>query len=225
SAEILARKLLAGDGLKIGVDVGRLDRVRRAIVADVVKQRLAGQLLHAAHDARKSRIGERHFVTHTALAAEAKAQLRTAHAHLPLAQRRQAERSVLARILLVADANESTLQQTHHGGEHLLARQAGPRQIARHLPANARQGAAECREPRVLVGVAHLAPTLVIAVLFTPARIAPARLQMAIVVRANPHIGPGRRNHQRADARQRGAVADRAAIRAEITKSVAGSYP
>src|SRR5581483_3069395 len=36
-AEILARKLLTGDGLEIGVDVGRFDRMRRTIVADVVK--------------------------------------------------------------------------------------------------------------------------------------------------------------------------------------------
>src|SRR5690606_25461542 len=43
-------------------------------------------------------------------------------------------------------------------------------------------------------------PALVIAVLLAALRVAARGLQVAVLVRANPHIGPGRRDAQRPDA-------------------------
>src|SRR5439155_17669639 len=105
------------------------------------------------------------LVVHAALAAEAEEELAASHAHLAFAQRREAERGVLPRVLLVADADARGLEQAHHGGKHFLARQTGKGEVAAHLPPDARQRASEGDHPAVLVFVARFAPARVIAVL------------------------------------------------------------
>ena len=67
--------------------------------------------------------------------------------------------------------------------------------------------------------VAHLAPARMIAVLLAPARVAAGGLQVAVRVGADPHLGPGRRDRQRADAPQRLGIADRRAVRADGSRS------
>ena len=60
---------------------------------------------------------------HAALAAKLETHVGAVHLRVAVAQRRQAERTVLAGVLFVADANQRLLEQLHDRGEHLLARQ------------------------------------------------------------------------------------------------------
>ncbi len=48
-------------------------------------------------------------------------------------QRRQAKRAILPGVLDVADADQRIVEQAHHRGQDLLAGQARPGKIARHL--------------------------------------------------------------------------------------------
>ena len=98
-----------------------------------------------------------------------------------VAQRRQAERAVVARVLLVADADERRLQQAHDGRQHLAPGQARQPQVGGDAPREARAARAPNAIMRlVLVLVALLAPARVIAVLLAAARVAPGRLEVAV---------------------------------------------
>jgi hypothetical protein len=59
-----------------------------------------------------------------------------------------------------------------------------------------------------------------IAVLFAVARVAARRLQVAIRIRANPNVGPGRRNHERFDSSQNPGIADYLAIGIKVTEAI-----
>jgi hypothetical protein len=88
-----------------------------------------------------------------------------------VAQGGQAEGAVLAGVLLVADADQGRFEQAHDGGQHLAARQAGPRQVPLDAGANCRQGQAEGDHAVVLDLVARLPPARVVAVLLAAAGI------------------------------------------------------
>ena len=113
-------------------------RVSPALV-EVLEQLVAGQVAHAPHDRRELAVAQRDSVLHAALAAEAEPHRRAVHAHLARAQRGEAEGVVGARVLLVADADARGLEQAHDGGEHLVARQAGEREVLADAAADARQ--------------------------------------------------------------------------------------
>ena len=68
--------------------------------------------------------------------------------------------------------------------------------------ADQRQRPAEDQHLAVFRLVAHLAPARVIAVLLAAALVAPGRLDVPVRVGTDPHLGPGRRDDQRADAFQ-----------------------
>ena len=65
-----------------------------------------------------------------ALAAELEAHRRAAHLGVMDAHRGQADRSVLARVLFVADADQRLLQQRDDGGQYFLATQAAQREVS-----------------------------------------------------------------------------------------------
>ena len=70
---------------------------------------------------------------------------RAFHLDVRIAQGREAVALVLLRVVVVADADQRGLEQVHHGGQHLLARQAAQR----HVLGDARRGspAAPARTP------------------------------------------------------------------------------
>ena len=125
----------------------------------------------------------------------------------------QAEALVVARVLGIADPDERGLEQTHHGRQHPLARQAWAAQVGIHARPDLRQCPREHQDPVELVGIADLPPLLVVAVLLAPARIASGRLEMAARMRADPHGGPCRRDRQPAQPRQLLALGDHAPLR------------
>src|SRR5207244_11840452 len=65
-----------------------------------------------------------------ALAAEGEVQLRALHLDVPPAQGRQAERAVLARVLVVADADQRLVEEHHDGGEDLAPGEVARAQVA-----------------------------------------------------------------------------------------------
>ena len=60
-----------------------------------------------------------------------------------------------------------------------------------------------------------------VAVLLAASGVAARRLDMAVGLGADPHVGPGRRDRELADALQRGRVAHGFAVRLEIDESLA----
>jgi hypothetical protein len=112
----------------------------------------------------------------------------------------------------------------HHGREHLGLRQSAQRHVPRQLRPDRRQGARELQHAFVLGALAHFAELGVVLVLLAAARIAPGRLQVAVGTRADPHVGPGRRDRQLADALQRGFVVHRAAAVVEVLPAAVGVH-
>src|SRR5438105_10580734 len=66
--------------------------------------------------------------------------------------------------------------------------------------------------------VPHLAPAMMVAVLLTPFRVTPRRLNVSIWPGAYPYIGPGRWYTERANTLQLFLVVYWFAIKADITK-------
>ena len=85
------------------------------------------------------------------------------------------------------------------------------------MAANARQGLAERDHFVVLGRVADFAPARVIVILLAAAGVFADGLNVAVSQRANPHVGPRRRNNERANTKERLRVANQLIARADIT--------
>src|SRR5258708_34312196 len=134
------------------------------------------------------------------LAAEVEFDAAAPDPGMAIAQGGQPEALVLTSIFGIPDTRERDLEQADEGGEDALTRQASKREIRLDAGADARQDAGEEQHAPVLRLVAHAAPARMIAVLLAAPRIAPDRLNMAVGIRADPNIGPGRRHRKRPDA-------------------------
>ncbi len=221
----LAVKRLAADLAQVGVDVGRLDVVPEPVRVLVLEQLLAGQLVAGAHDAREPPVAGRDLVDLAALAAELEGDRAAVDLDVAVAHRGQAEALVVAGVLRVADADQRGLEQAHDGRQHLLARQAAAPEVGLDARADRRQRAAEHQHAVELVRVAHRAPAAVVAVLLAAAGVAPGRLEMALALRADPDVGPGRRDRQHAQPPQLVRVLDRAALRVAVAEAAARAPP
>jgi len=141
------------------------------------------------------------------------------------AQGGQAIAAVVAGIAVVAHADQRLVQQAHQQGQQLVARQAIPREVAAHPPAQRGQLPAERHYPVELAQVAELPPARVVTVLLAPARVAAGGLQVAPRVGADPHVGIGRRDRQRADARKLPAIAHRPPVGVAVAETLAATDP
>ena len=171
------------------------------------------------------RVAERDVVELAGLAAEAKPDRRARDSRVAGAHRRQAERLVVARVLLVADANQRLLEELHDGGDDLVARQAGQRDVGVGLPPQRRQRGGEVEDAIVLGLVPYATPARVIAMLLAPARVSTGRLQVAARVRTDPHAAPRRRDHQPSDSVQLSGVSNNGTVRVHIAEAFAHSLP
>src|SRR5439155_19965100 len=79
--------------------------------------------------------------------------------------------------------------------------------------------------PPVLGLVAHLAPLRVIAVLLAAAGVATGCLQVAALARADPHVGPRRRDRELPYPRERLLVAQRVAVRVDVFERLSARDP
>ena len=155
-----------------------------------------------------------------ALSLELEAQRSPEYLHVAVAQRGQPERFVLLRILHIADAHERRLQQPCHRSQHLLAGQAGALQVFLYAVSDDRQHRAEGDHAAEFGAVPDLAIEGVIAVLLATLGIPADRLNVSKLTGTDPHVGPGRRDHQRADTFQLPLVAYGLPIGCEITEAV-----
>src|SRR5207237_142498 len=97
-------------------------------------------------------------------------------------------------------------------------------QLAAGARANPGQRLHEREQPAVLHFIADRRPLRVIAILLAAARIAARGLQMAVRVGAYPDVCPRRWNREGADASERRARADAAAVRADVIRMGCASF-
>src|SRR2546423_14459698 len=180
--EVLRREVVSRDLAEVRVHVVGIDRVRRAISVGVLEEVLSRQLVELVDDARETAVGHVDLVGDTALAPEPETDLRPSDRDVVVSQRRQSERAVPLRVLVVADPDESLLEQPDDRRQYPLARETGAPEVRRDPPADARQGAREVEEAGVLGRVARLAPPVVVAVLLPPSRIPAGRLHVVLLV-------------------------------------------
>src|SRR6185437_3049148 len=142
-----------------------------------------------------------------------------------LAHRRQAERPVLPRVLVVADADAGLVQEADDRRYHpgLAERMAGD--VAFDPPPDPRQRRGERQHSVVLGLVSQLPPARVVAVLLAPAGVAARGLEMPLRRRADPHVRPCRRDGERLDPRPLLGVGDRAPVGVEVLEPTATPAP
>src|SRR5437667_36894 len=98
------------------------------------------------------------------------------------AQRGEPEGVVLARVLVVADADERLVEEPHHRGEDLPARQIAGAQVALHPLADVRQDLAELEHAAELRLIALRPVPRMVPVLLASPRIARRRLDVTVRV-------------------------------------------
>jgi hypothetical protein len=94
------------------------------------------------------------------------------------------------------------LHQAHYGGKHFVQWEAGQSKIFFYSCADSRQRFSEFTEPVKLRLVTHFAPQRMIFILLASLCIKAGRLQMSIVLRADPYILPCRRKYKATNALQ-----------------------
>src|SRR6185503_10373869 len=120
-AEVLRGEFFAGDLAEVFVHVAGADRARLVVLVEIPEELLPRELLTLPHDPREPTIAELRFARLAALTDEAEAEPLTLHPHVTIAQRRRAVRTVLPRVLAIADAHLRSFEQAHDRGEDLLA--------------------------------------------------------------------------------------------------------
>ena len=197
------------------------DGAALAVLVDVLEQLVARQLAAAPYDACRARIVHVDRVRLARLALELEAHGRAAHLDVLRVHRGQTVRAVVARVLVVPDADQRLVEQPDDGRDHLLARQPRQRHVGEDLLAQGGHRFGEIDQTPVLRFVARLAPLLVVAVLLAPARVASGRLQVTALARTDPHVGPRGRDGQRTDARERLVVAHRSVVGVHVREPAA----
>ena len=220
-AEVLGADVAPGERAQIGIDVIRGDRLALAGGVEVLEQLLAGQVAAALDDVRKARLGERDDVLDAALAAEAEAQRRAVDLHVAAAQRGKAVRAVRAHVFVVADADQRLVEERDDRGEELPPAQRRRAQIVLEALAQSGQHFAELQHAAEFRLVARVAVGRVIAVLLSPARVARRGLDVAAGIRADPDIGPSRRERQCVQPFPNLAIGDPAAVGRVVSPAAA----
>src|SRR5258706_5123468 len=221
--EVLRRDVPAGDLAKIGVHVVRRDGLALGGGVDVFEKLVPRQILALLNDAGEAPVGDRHRVVDSALAAEAEAHFCALDLDVAVAQRGESEGTVLARVLVVAHADQGLVQQHHHGGEDLPPGEIPRTQIAFHALADFGEDFAELEHAAELRLVARLAVQGVVAVLLAAASVARRRLDVALGIRGDPDVRPRGRNYQGLDPLALGLAGDARAVRCVESPALAGA--
>src|SRR5438067_10917328 len=127
-------------------------------MVDVLKQVLAGQVLELGNNIRDAPVGHIDLMLASTLAAKTKTQFRAFDPDMWIFHSCEPKRFVFARVLLIADADESALQQLHDRGRAFVWRQSGQLQTWRDSSADLGVGLAETDSAMVLSFVGYSAP-------------------------------------------------------------------
>jgi len=108
---------------QVVVDHAGVDGLSLALVVDILKQLLTGQLLALADDARQPAVVEHQLLHPAALALEREERAAVLQElHVTIAQCREPVGLVRPRVLFVADAQQRVVEQPHDGGKHFVLR-------------------------------------------------------------------------------------------------------
>ena len=124
-------------------------------------------------------------------------------------------------IFIVTDSQQGIGHDRNHQRKDGFALESCLGEIATKPAAQAGQGLAKRHDAFELLLAARLAPSRVISVLLSIARVAARRLQVATGGAADPYVVIGRRDGQRANPLQRRAVAHLPAIGVVVTETIA----
>src|SRR5581483_3752861 len=121
-----------------------------------------------------------------------------------------------------ADAEEAEVQQTHRARQHAVAVEVRPGQPLGALAPDCGESAGELEHVVELLAVAPLPPGRVVQVLPAPGGVGAHGLQMAVLVGADPYVGPRRRDGQRPDAGDRLSFGNARPVAVQIHEPSAG---
>src|SRR5690242_2716881 len=93
---------------------------------------------------------------------------------------------------------------------------------ANHL-AQPGKGGAELQHPVMLFLVTLLTPKIVVAVLAAARRVGPGRLDVSGRIWADPHVLPGRRDHQGPDPGDHARIAHSSPVRLQILEATSAA--
>lgn len=213
-----AQAVHAGNLLQPLVDIAAVQRMHRAVAADILEQPLARQIVDLLKDFLQPAVAQAaaHFLA--ALGAIAQPHPVLAIGDIAIVERGRA----LADQRAAADPDRGPVDQPHQRRHrHFLAQHidapVGPEQAV-HLAPDPRQRRGKFRQLVEFLLVAIDPPLVMIAILLARRGVKAGRLDMAIGLHADPDIGIGRRHAQLPDPRQLDAVLQRAAIRQQILK-------
>src|SRR5205814_422242 len=114
--KILGCEIGPADFPQILIYILRTDAPPLAIGIEVLEEFLAGQILAAFDDSGQARILDLHLVLLAGFSPEFKINFRPIDLHMAVSQGGKAERLILFRVLLVANADKTHLQELDHGG-------------------------------------------------------------------------------------------------------------
>ena len=169
---------------------------------------MPGQVLALPHDPGQAPVGDVDDVLLAALAAELEAEGRPVDPDVPAAQGRQAERAVVPPRTRRCPPGSARSREGGRPWRGLSPGEARDGRDPRHPSAESWQPLGEEQEAPVLGRIADLPPARVIAVLLAAPGVSAHRLDMPVRRRANPHLGPRRRDHQGANTTPRGEIPD-----------------
>jgi hypothetical protein len=153
-AEVLRRKVVAGQRLKVAVDIARPDVVPAPVL--FIRQELAVPVvafLECAHHAGQARIFDHLDAALPALGGEVERHLRTLDLHVPSPDRRQTERAVVSGIRLAPRPEGPFVQQPHREREGLVLRGSARPERAIAVGTDRREGLGEPLDPVELLDV------------------------------------------------------------------------
>ena len=222
--EVLHRGAGAHDRRQVPVAVRGVDADHLAGRVEVGEQLATAELVAGTNCPGQPPITDPSGVLTPALPVEAELDGRAGDLDVVGLERRQPEAAVLAAVLVVADTDERAVEQRDHERLDLAPRQARPGEIVAQRRAELRQRRAEVGEAVELRAVTDLAPPRVVPVLLAAAGVPARRLQVPSRIRADPHIGPGRRNGEAVDplpVRSAHGAAGRSGVGEPTTTSLA----
>src|SRR5439155_1325115 len=144
---------------------------------------------------------------------------------MPPAQSRQPKGAIFTGVFVVTHANERLVQQPHRSREELAPGQVAGAKIALHAFTEEREDLAELEHAAKLRPVPRFAVGGMVAILLPATGVARRRLYVAVGIRANPHVGPGRRDRQRVEPFPGVRVVDARAILGEVDPPRPGTAP
>lgn len=191
-AEILGREIAVHRLPDILVHIAGIDRPDCPVLADILKEMLARQILHALDEAGETAIGDAECAELAGLGAEPQGQAIPAELGMTLQERGGAEAPVRASITFIADPDAPAVKQPNDRGQSPLFGQASRRQIHLHSLPDPGQRLAKFGATIELFAISICDEIRMVAILPAPFVIDPHRQNMGMGLQRKPGVAIGR---------------------------------